>query len=119
MLNYFNKRRKKGQSTLEYVILIIIILGALLSIQFYIKRGIQGRLKSAADDIGDQFSPGNSNVIHIVNTHSKTRDTFGVDDQGKAKQGVSVSKLLENEVTTDLMNSEIIQANLEFWGKDQ
>ena len=119
MLNYFNKRRKKGQSTLEYVILIIIILGALLSIQFYIKRGIQGRLKSAADDIGDQFSPGNTNVVHIVNTHSKTKDLFGVDENGNANQGVSVSKLMDNEVTTDLMNSYIIQDNLEFWGHDQ
>ena len=115
MLNYFNKRRKKGQSTLEYVILIIIILGALLSIQFYIKRGIQGRLKSAADDIGDQFSPGNTNVIHIVNTHSVTSDTFGIE----GGQGVSVSKLLCEEGTTDLMNSFIIQDNLEFWGHDQ
>ena len=112
MLNYFNKRRKKGHSTLEYVILIIIILGALLSIQFYIKRGIQGRLKSAADDIGDQFSPGNSNVIHIVNTHSVTSDQFGI-----SKQGVSVSKLLCDEVTTDLMNAYIINGEIEFWGK--
>ena len=55
MLNYFNKRRKKGQSTLEYAILIIIIIGALLSIQVYIKRGIQGRWKAAVDDLGEQF----------------------------------------------------------------
>jgi len=50
MFKYFNKRKKKGQSTLEYAILIIIILGALLSIQNYIKRGIQGRLQQATDD---------------------------------------------------------------------
>ena len=68
MLKYFNKKRKKGQSTLEYAILIIIIIGALLSIQVYIKRGVQGRLKSAADDIGDQFSQGNTNVVKYVRT---------------------------------------------------
>ena len=36
MLKYLNKKRQKGQSTLEYAILIIIIIGALLSIQVYI-----------------------------------------------------------------------------------
>ena len=66
MLNFLNKRRKKGQSTLEYAILIIIIIGALLSIQVYIKRGVQGRLKGAADDIGDQFSGGNTNYIFFL-----------------------------------------------------
>lgn len=110
MLKYFRKRKQRGQSTLEYVILIIIILGALLSIQFYIKRGIQGRLKSAADDIGDQFSPGNSNVIKIVNTHSKTRDTFD--------NGVTKSSMIEKETTNEYMNSFIITQNFEFFGKD-
>ncbi|OGX09438.1 MAG: hypothetical protein A2Y06_04185, partial [Omnitrophica WOR_2 bacterium GWA2_37_7] len=37
---------------------IIIGVIALSSMQVYVKRGIQGRLKSAADDIGEQFSPG-------------------------------------------------------------
>ena len=33
------------------LLLIIIVIGALLAIQTYIKRGVQGRLKSAADCI--------------------------------------------------------------------
>ncbi|MBI3314567.1 MAG: hypothetical protein HYZ86_01315 [Candidatus Omnitrophica bacterium] len=63
MLTYLNQKTLRGQSTLEYAVLVVIIIGALLSIQFYIKRGVQGRLKSAADDIGDQYSVGNTNVI--------------------------------------------------------
>ena len=113
MLKYFRKRKQRGQSTLEYVILIIIILGALISIQFYIKRGIQGRLKSAADDIGDQFSPGNTNVIRLMNTHSRTQDTFGTD----GGVGVSKSTLIDKETTNEFMNSQIIIGNYEFWGK--
>jgi len=73
MFKYLNKKR--GQSTLEYAILIIIIIGALLSIQVYIKRGIQGRLKGAADDIGDQFSPGNTNSRITTRTISNTQET--------------------------------------------
>lgn len=108
MLKYFNKSRKKGQSTLEYAILIIIIIGALLSIQVYIKRGVQGRLKSAADDIGDQFSTGNTNVIKKMVTSSQTQDTF--------LSGVTQSTLTKAEVTTDLMNSSVMNVNQEFWG---
>lgn len=64
---------KRGQSTLEYAVIIAVIVGALLAIQVYIKRGIQGRLKQASDDIGDQFSPGAS--TYDYNTTTTTRST--------------------------------------------
>jgi len=108
MFKYLNKRRKKGQSTLEYAILIIIIIGALMSIQVYIKRGIQGRLKSATDDIGDQFSVGNTNIIQTMSTASVSAETFAA--------GVTRSQLLNEEVTVDLMNSSVMNTQQEFWG---
>ena len=108
MFKYLNKKRQKGQSTLEYAILIIIIIGALLSIQVYIKRGVQGRLKSATDDIGTQFSPGNTNVVKKMITSSDSRDTFNA--------GVTRSQLLSDEKTSDLMNSDILNVNQEYWG---
>jgi cytoskeletal protein RodZ len=108
MFKYFNNRRKKGQSTLEYAVLIIIILGALLAIQVYIKRGVQGRLKSATDDIGDQFSPGNTNVVKVSRTRSQTGETFA--------SGATTSTLLANEVTDDIMNSTVMNIQQEFWG---
>ncbi len=109
MLTYLNKRRKKGQSTLEYAVLIIIIIGALLSIQVYIKRGIQGRLKGAADDIGDQFSVGNTNVVKTMRTSSQTKDTFGA--------GVSKSQLMGEELTSTLTNAYVMNVQQEYWGK--
>ena len=109
MLRYLNKKRNnKGQSTLEYAVLIIIVIGALLSIQVYIKRGIQGRLRSAADDIGDQFSVGNTNYTRTVTTHSETKDMF--------KNGVTESKLTAAETTNETVNSEIMKIDEEFWG---
>lgn len=108
MFQYLNRKRQKGQSTLEYAILIIIIIGALLSIQVYIKRGVQGRLKSATDDIGTQFSPGNTNVVKKMITSSQSQDTF--------KTGVTKSQLLKEEKTYDIMNSDIFNVNQEYWG---
>lgn len=80
-----NLKGKNGQTTLEYAILVMIIIGALLTIQSYIKRGIQGRVKSSADDIGEQYDPGNTNYVKITNSISNTRQTFN--------SGVSRSEL--------------------------
>ena len=109
MFKFLNNRRRKGQSTLEYAILIIIIMAALLSIQVYIKRGIQGRLKSARDDIGEQFSPGNTNVFKNTHTFSQSDDSFA--------GGATKSQLTDvGENVTELMNTFIVNQTQEFWG---
>ncbi len=106
MFKYLRKR--KGQSTLETAVLIMIVIGALLSIQIYIKRGVQGRLRSAADDIGDQYSAGNTNVRKIVTVISNTRET---NDAGLAS-----TVLLANEVTTTNRTQNIVNLQSEYWG---
>jgi uncharacterized protein (UPF0333 family) len=106
MLQYLNQKR--GQSTLEYAVLIVVIIGALLTIQVYIKRGVQGRLKSAADDIGDQYSDGNTNQLKQTIRNSYTEETFNA--------GSSVSNMLCAEVTNTTDNSIILNTQQEYWG---
>ena len=106
MLQYLNQKR--GQSTLEYAVLVVVIIGALLTIQVYIKRGVQGRLKSAADDIGDQYSDGNTNVIHTVTRNSNTEEL--------ANQSGSSTVMQNPEVTNISENSIIINTQQEYWG---
>jgi len=101
-------RKIKGQSTLEYAVLIIIVIGALLSIQVYIKRGIQGRLRSATDDIGEQYSVGNMNVRTVTTVTGSTNETF--------VRGQSKSLLLKDEATEVISNQEIYNLEQEFWG---
>ena len=109
---------KRGQSTLEYAVLIIIVIAALLSIQVYIKRGVQGRLKSSADDIGDQYSVGNTNVIKKTISISNTTETYGLaKDETTFDQGVSRSKLRENEKTMTTEKAVILKQDQEYWGK--
>ena len=109
MFKNFNK--KKGQSTLEYAVLIVIIIAALLAMNQYIKRGLQGRLKSATDDIGDQFSPGNTNYTKTVTTGANEAQQFGI-----AGVGVQSTVLLNREVTTTTENSDIMNVQAEFYG---
>jgi len=109
MLQYLNQKR--GQSTLEYAVLIVVIIGALLTIQVYMKRGIQGRLKSAADDIGDQYSDGNTNVLK---TTIKNSDTLETDLAGNTSSVIQGS----GEITNTTENSVIVNSQLEFWGSN-
>lgn len=48
---------KLGQSTLETAVLIVVIVMALITMQVYMKRGIQGHLQSSADSLGEQYDP--------------------------------------------------------------
>ncbi len=86
-------RKYKGQTTLEYAILIVIIIGALLALQVYIKRGIQGRVKSATDDIGAQYS-----MADGANYYKKVTTTSNTTDNSVA--GVSETKLRADTITT-------------------
>jgi len=68
---------KKGQSTLEYSIIIAVIVAALIVMQIYIKRGVQGKMKSATDDIGDQYSPDFTTGNISTNSTANSHETIG------------------------------------------
>ena len=66
-------RNHKGQTILEYTVIVIIILGVMIAMKDYIKRGIQGRWKSASDDFGDQYDPQsvNSNIVYATQANAQ------------------------------------------------
>lgn len=68
-------RKMRGQSILEYAVIMVVILGCLIAMQNYIRRGIQGRWKSAVDDFGEQYDPRsiNSNIIYSTEGNSESR----------------------------------------------
>lgn len=76
MKNTFTKKilTKNGQTVLEYTIITIILLGALLTIGNYFKKALQGRWKATVDGLGDQYDPrtGNSYVLHSMLTNTET-----------------------------------------------
>lgn len=46
--------RYRGQSMIEYVLLLGVVSVALIAMQVYMKRGIQGAVKVSADQLGPQ-----------------------------------------------------------------
>ncbi len=102
-------RKRRAQSTLEYAVLIVIVIGALLTIQTYVKRGIQGRLRQASDDIGDQFDT-DINMSRKTLFHSKTNETYSVG---------SLNSSLVDKETTNVLYNVIFTGNMDYtyWGR--
>lgn len=71
----FIRLNKRGQSTLEYGVIIAVVVAALLAMQMYMKRGLQGRLGQAADDVGEQFSPLHTTKSSSISTNVQSTET--------------------------------------------
>lgn len=66
---------KRGQSTTEYLILSVIVIAALITMQVYMKRGMQGSWKDSVEKLGDQYDPGKTNAVitHKILSETSTR----------------------------------------------
>jgi hypothetical protein len=95
---------KKGQSILEYSILLAVVIAVLLIMQAYVKRGYSGSLKGAADRMGDGFSAsgttikeeqsmtGDQNIVTEVGTTAAIMGGFA----GQVPSGVNVTGALDS-----------------------
>jgi hypothetical protein len=71
------QRIRKAQSTLEYALLIGVVVASLLSMQNYLKRAIQGRMQIIGDQMGDQYSPGLTHrQENMMVSHGKIQETM-------------------------------------------
>lgn len=61
-----NLMRKNGQISIEYAGIITCVIAALIAMQFYVKRAVQGRLREAADQIGRQYEPGSTKADFVT-----------------------------------------------------
>ncbi len=98
---------KRGQSTLEYAVLIVVIIAALIAMQVYIKRGVQGRLRESSDQIGEQFSPGITKSNRTVVTYSNTSEFT---------DSWSTRTEIQNQFQNRTGWENILAAENEYWG---
>ena len=64
---------QRGQSTLEYAVLIACIVAACVGMQLYVKRGAMGKIRESTDQIGEQFSPAQEAYTGLTRTVSGHR----------------------------------------------
>jgi uncharacterized protein (UPF0333 family) len=84
------RHSSRGQSTLEYVILLGFVIAALIAMGIYMKRGMQGKLRESTDQVGEQYSAGNT-------TSDYTTTTAMTQNEVVASGGVSKTRITENK----------------------
>lgn len=81
---------KRGQALFEYVILAVVIIAALVSMQIYIKRGISGRWREAADSVGVQYDPLNTWSNYTTTVIKSRTDNVAIQDMNVISNGNTV-----------------------------
>lgn len=88
---------------MEYSILFAVILSAILIMQFYVKRGYQGRLKREADTVGQQYSPGHTTSSITTNTDSTSTTTV---EDGIQSTEIGAGSTMNKRETVDSYATE-------------
>lgn len=94
-------RRTKGQSTLEYVILTGFVVAALIAMGVYMKRGIQGKLRESTDQVGEQYSAGNTTSSYTTKSKMKQTETMKAGGETTTVLNENVQKRSGSETVTD------------------
>jgi len=86
--------RDKGQSTLEYAIIITVVIAGLVAMQHFMRRGVEGKLRESSDRIGEQYVAGKTTTKVTTRQQSSlvTQETFGLDENGNAAGGQGISR---------------------------
>ncbi len=98
---------RKGQSALEYSVLLAIIVAAIVVMQIYIKRGVQGRLREATDDIGEQYDPGHQ-------TYERFSDSTSYVKEATTTDGVTSQAIVQDMAGTPDGEQKTLR-----WGKTE
>ena len=74
---------KRGQTAVEYAVLLAVLVAAFAGMQVYLKRGAMGKLRSSADQMGEQYAPQHTTSHFTTTTHSNTITTSKLPDKVK------------------------------------
>ena len=82
---------RKGQSTVEYAVLIVVVIAALLAMSIFMKRGVMGKARESTSQIGEQFDPFNTKN-EFTRTFTSKRGEF------TSTVGNTNSKITQEEI---------------------
>ena len=105
MLRYL--RNRKAQSLIEYALILGAIIVAVLFMQLYVRRAVQGKLREASDDMAPQFSPAAKYNFNVT-TNSKITEKM---DEATGK----VTTKYDKDETSRSGNETLQADNQEWW----
>jgi len=94
--------RSRGQSTLEYVILIGFVVAALIAMGVYMKRGIQGKLRESTDQIGEQYSAGYTTGSYVTTSTLNQREDLDATGQSTTQIRVNTQNKTGGETVASM-----------------
>ncbi|MDD4955449.1 MAG: hypothetical protein PHP17_05380 [Candidatus Omnitrophica bacterium] len=65
---------RKAQATLQYCLLIAALIGVVLTMQVYIKRSMQGKIKLAGDQLAEQYAVGETKLHEHFESNISTTE---------------------------------------------
>ena len=93
------KKAVAAQSTIEIVVLVILVATAVLFMNRYVRRSVMGMLKQNTDKLGKQFAIGGVNKYeYIQNSYSETN----VEEKGDGSLTTDIVKQWQN--VTEIRN---------------
>lgn len=111
------KMSRRAQSTLEYTVLIGVMVAALVAMQAYLKRGMQGRLRGDAEQLtqGAAYSPGATNSTQIITRIVNETSNFATillcrDNDGNEIDCEDTTIPIEKRSKISVSNSNVIIA---------
>ena len=110
----FIRLNKRGQPALEYVMVIAVFVAALIAMQVYFKRGIQGRVREASDDIGNQFSPGYTSNEFTTTLGGTSTETY-TQTPGPTGEMMSETSLTGSTSQARSGSEDVQDADHEYW----
>ena len=93
--------KARGQTTLEVVILIGFVAAALIAMGINMKRGIQGRLRDSTDQVGEQYSAGNTTGTYTTTTNINQTETLHAGGASDTVINTNTQKKTGSETVTD------------------
>jgi hypothetical protein len=113
--NSFSDRQ--GQSVLETAVLIVVLVSALVAMHFYLRRGMQGRLRKDADTIGEQYDPDATvSDFTLVQNSSVTTTTTSLSREFKDPDTWESEDRLVTTVVTQTHYDNMIKSGTETVG---
>ncbi len=90
-------QNKKGQGTLEFALVIVVVVAALIAMQIYMKRAFEGKLKKNTDSIGEQYDPRNTTSDFLQTFSSRADTVTNSFDVGGQTNSTSTSNSVDSQ----------------------
>jgi len=99
---------KRAQTTLEYALLITVVVAALLAMKTFMQKSVMGKLKESSNQIAKQFDPSTDSATGTggFNKSWKTESDGVVTKSRETRAAASDPALTMNNARSEVLEGE-------------